>query len=67
MKIDKTEEYARCRAVVAALNVAIEALKEAERQAGTTKILNPGKVQRVVDSITALQEKPLSLCARMPR
>lgn len=64
--MDKTEEYARCRAVVAALNVAAAALQEAERQAGGSKILNAGALERAQKAIEKLQEKPLDGAARMP-
>lgn len=64
--MDKSEENARARAVVASLNVAIEATKEAERQAGATKVVNPGDVTRAIKALEKLQAKPLGLCQRMP-
>lgn len=64
--MDKAEECARARAVVAALNVALLALNEAERQAGTTKILNAGQLARAQEAVTKLQAKPLQVCERMP-
>lgn len=68
--MDKSEELARARAVVAALNMAIEAVKEAERQAGEYtgggKILHPGKANAVKAKLAELQAKPLGLCGRAP-
>lgn len=68
--MDQAEQTARARAVVAALNVAIEAVREAERQAGEYtgggKILHPGKANQVKAKLAELQAKPLALCGRAP-
>lgn len=61
----KDEQCARARAVVAALNVAIEAVKEAERQAGATKVM--ASAEGTLRALERLQAKPLGICERMPR